>query len=191
MAAPTPTWLPFLTKLLQYLGVVQNPRTYLDFEGSGFSFTDDAVNDRQVVNLGNSTNQNFGTDPLNQTNVQSFIEPAFATANATPKAAVSAVYAMPDLTMVDVVVTVVGKKAASADSFVQDYRARYTRNGTAPTIIGSIILGSNPVGTGTLSTASATLTVSGNSIVPQVTGVAATGITWTITMQVQPVTTAT
>jgi hypothetical protein len=96
-------------------------------------------------------------------------------------------YAMPDLTAADVVVTVLGVKVGSTDTFRQDYRACYNRNGSAPTLNGSIIIGANPIGSGTLSTATATLVVSGNNVQVQVTGVAATDIDWSMTMQVQQV----
>ncbi len=116
---------------------------------------------------------------------------ALVTAGATPTNCATAVYAMPDLTLADVLITVTGKKAASADHYVQDFRGRYTRNGGAPVLSGAVIAGSNADASGTLSTATATLVISGNSIIPQVTGVAATNVTWSVTMQVQPVTTAT
>ncbi len=131
----------------------------------------------------------FSTDPNGK--VLSFVEPTFVTTNATPTNCATAIYAMPDLTLADIIVTVVGKKAASADHYVRDFRGRYTRNGGAPVLSGSVIAGSNVDASGTLATATATLVISGNNIVPQVTGVAATNITWSATLQVQPVTTAT
>lgn len=136
------------------------------------------------ISFGIGPTQVFGSATASR--VTSYVD-YLQTANATPVAFSTAVFAMPDLTLADVVVTVCGKKVASADSFAQDYRARYTRNGTAPTIIGSVILGANPIGTGTLSTASATLLVSGNNVIVQVTGVAATSINWSAALQIQQV----
>jgi hypothetical protein len=118
---------------------------------------------------------------------------ALTTSDATPTSFASSglPVTIPDKTSIDVLVTVIGKKTASGDTFCQDYRARYYRNGGALTLIGSVIAGANPIGTGSLSTASATILLSGNTIAPQVTGVAATSIRWGFTMQIQPIVTAT
>ncbi len=49
MAGPnTPSWIPFLTQLRQYLGIVQPSRTYLDFD-AGFTYVDDPANDRAII----------------------------------------------------------------------------------------------------------------------------------------------
>jgi hypothetical protein len=110
-----------------------------------------------------------------------------ATTNATPATFPNAIFACPDLTSIDVIVTVIAKTTSSSDTFCQDYRGRYYRNGGSLTLIGTVITGSNAIGTGGLSTASATLVISGNSVEIQVTGVASTNISWSATMAVQQV----
>jgi hypothetical protein len=84
-------------------------------------------------------------------------------------------------------VRVEAKQAASANCFRQDYRAVYTRNGTAPTINGSVVAGTAG---GSGLAASATIAVVGNTVLVTLTGVAATTIVWSVTMTVNPVTTA-
>lgn len=107
------------------------------------------------------------------------------TSSASPMTFPITEYTMPDLTTADVIVTVVAKVIGTSDSFVQDYRARYYRSGSPTTLIGTVINGTNPVGTGVLSTASATLVLNFNTVEVQVTGIAATNIAWSCTMQVQ------
>lgn len=136
------------------------------------------------TNLGSTSSATFGTNANSQ---QAQVIDHLSTTNATPATFAVAVFACPDLTSIDVVVTVLAKTIGSSDTFCQDYRARYFRNGGALTLIASVILGANPIGTGGLSTASATLVISGNSVEIQVTGVAATSINWSATMQVQQV----
>lgn len=113
-----------------------------------------------------------------------------STTDATPTAFSTGglPYTMPDKTACDVVVTIVGKQAASANMTCLDFRARYYRNGGSATLVGAIIAGSNQH---TFSTETATVLLSGNTIAPQVTGIAATSISWKATMQVQPVVTGT
>jgi hypothetical protein len=109
------------------------------------------------------------------------------TSSTTPTVFPTTQYTMPDLTTADVIVTVVAKVIGTSDSFVQDYRARYYRSGSPTTLIGSVINGTSPVGTGVLSTASATLILNFNTVEVQVTGVASTNIAWSCIMQVQEV----
>jgi hypothetical protein len=96
------------------------------------------------------------------------------------------VFSVPDGTAIDVIVTVLAR--SGADVFCQDYRARYERNGTPPVLLGAgVILGQNPLATGAIATAAATLVIVGNSIAVQVTGVPATVIDWSNVLEVQQV----
>ena len=125
----------------------------------------------------------FGTNDA----VLSYKEPRFVSTDATPYVTATALYPMPDLTAADVIVRAVGKQAASAIIFVGDYRIRATRNGGAP-VLGTLIAGGNQVALGS---AAVTIVASGNSIGVNVVGVAATNITWSISMEIHPVTSAT
>ena len=119
--------------------------------------------------------------------VQSLIEPPITTTNATPVNTASAVYAMPDLTAADVIVRVVAKQAASSNYGAFDLRVRAVRNGGAPSL-DAVIAGGNQRALGA---AAATIAASGNSLVVTLTGIAATTIVWSVTMEVHPVTTGT
>lgn len=169
-------------------GVAKAFRTWLNF-GSDFVVTDNPGNNSLDVSLGNPPS----TSPQTIGGVSSFVPASITTSDATPTAFATGglPYTLADKTSVDVVVTVIGKKAATADTFCQDYRGRYYRNGGSATLIGSVIAGANGIATGGLSTATATLLLSGNTIAPQVTGVAATSATWSAQMQVMPATTVT
>ena len=126
----------------------------------------------------------FGTDDP----VLSFKQPRFVTTDATPVDCSVAQWTMPDLTAADVIVKVMGKQAASALFFAGDFRIRVTRSGGVP-VFGALIPGSNQVALGA---AAVTITnPSGNLVSPHVVGVVATNITWSVTMTVQPVTSAT
>lgn len=160
-------------------------RSYLNFTGAGVAVADNPSTGATDVTIGAPTSPTtFG--PSAAAEVTSYTA-ALATTGATPTIFTGAQFTCPDLTTIDVVVTVLGKKLASADTFCQDYRGRYYRNGGSLTLIGSVIAGPNPVGTGTLATAAATILLSGNVVAPQVTGVAATNIDWSVTMTVQQV----
>jgi hypothetical protein len=105
-----------------------------------------------------------------------------STTNATPTTIFT--FACPDLTVSDIAVTIVGKLASSTDTFRNDYRGTYSRNGGAPALQGTLYSGTL-VATGGLSTASATLTISSNNVIAVVTGVVASNINWSIVAQIQ------
>jgi hypothetical protein len=108
---------------------------------------------------------------------------ALATTNATPTVFPNAQFTCPDLTTIDVVVTVLAKQLSSNNLFRNDYRATYYRNGGALTLQGSV---SSGTAVGTL-LATATLVLSSNTVQIQATGIAATNIDWSATMQIQQV----
>ena len=108
-----------------------------------------------------------------------------ATTNATPTVFPNAQFTCPDLTSIDVVVTVLAKQLSSGLTYRNDFRATYFRNGTSLALVASsAVVAGTAVGT---LAASATLVLSGNIVQVQVTGIAATNIDWSMTMQVQQV----
>lgn len=139
----------------------------------------------EIDTTGTTNQATFGDSPGSE--LFSAIEnPPLQTTDATPTESLVAIYDMPDHTVADVLVTVVAKEHGSANCWRQDFRGMYAREGGPAALVGALVPGT-PGGAG-LAAAATLIVDASNKIRVEVTGVAATDISWSITMDVQPVT---